>query len=63
MIQYYKQTQLEAMASDKAAAEFQLEKEMKRVQEVQVYPWLFPTNQLITFSDDFSLFRMLDFIY
>ncbi|XP_052182290.1 golgin candidate 1 isoform X2 [Diospyros lotus] len=33
---YYKQTQLEAMASEKAAAEFQLEKEMKRLQEVQV---------------------------
>ncbi|XP_057506750.1 LOW QUALITY PROTEIN: golgin candidate 1-like [Actinidia eriantha] len=33
---YYKQTQLEAMASDKAAAEFQLEKEMKRLQEAQV---------------------------
>ena len=38
MIQYYKQTQLEAMASDKAAAEFQLEKEMKRLQEAQVCP-------------------------
>ncbi|CAI0543494.1 unnamed protein product [Linum tenue] len=34
--QYYKQTQLETMASDKAAAEFQLEKELKRIQEVQV---------------------------
>ncbi|XXG45859.1 hypothetical protein AAC387_Pa02g0828 [Persea americana] len=33
---YYKQTQLEAMASEKAAAEFQLEKEAKRLQEVQV---------------------------
>ncbi|CAN1330951.1 Golgin candidate 1 [Linum perenne] len=33
---YYKQTQLETMASEKAAAEFQLEKEMKRLQEVQV---------------------------
>ncbi|XP_028079621.1 golgin candidate 1 isoform X1 [Camellia sinensis] len=33
---YYKQTQLEAMASEKAAAEFQLEKEMKRLQEAQV---------------------------
>ncbi|GFY98383.1 golgin Putative 1 [Actinidia rufa] len=33
---YYKQTQLEAMASDKAAAEFQLEKEMKRLQEAQL---------------------------
>ncbi|CAN1330943.1 Golgin candidate 1 [Linum perenne] len=30
---YYKQTQLETMASEKAAAEFQLEKEMKRLQE------------------------------
>lgn len=35
-VQYYKQTQLEAMASEKAAAEFQLEKEAKRLQEVQV---------------------------
>ncbi|KAA8542461.1 hypothetical protein F0562_023404 [Nyssa sinensis] len=33
---YYKQTQLEAMASEKAAAEFQLEKEIKRIQEAQV---------------------------
>uniref|UniRef100_A0A6M2ENQ6 Golgin candidate 1 n=1 Tax=Populus davidiana TaxID=266767 RepID=A0A6M2ENQ6_9ROSI len=33
---YYKQTQLEAMASEKAAAEFQLEKEVKRLQEAQV---------------------------
>ncbi|KAL3535696.1 hypothetical protein ACH5RR_004157 [Cinchona calisaya] len=33
---YYKQTQLETMASEKAAAEFQLEKELKRLQEVQV---------------------------
>ncbi|XP_070033188.1 golgin candidate 1 isoform X1 [Nicotiana tomentosiformis] len=33
---YYKQTQLEAMASEKAAAEFQLEKEAKRLQEVQL---------------------------
>ncbi|KAK9208589.1 hypothetical protein WN944_000947 [Citrus x changshan-huyou] len=32
---YYKQTQLETMASEKAAAEFQLEKEMNRIQEVQ----------------------------
>jgi hypothetical protein len=36
IIQYYKQTQLEAMASEKAAAEFQLEKEIRRIQEVQV---------------------------
>lgn len=35
--QYYKQTQLEAMASEKAAAEFQLEKELKRLQEAQVW--------------------------
>nr|XP_028950096.1 golgin candidate 1-like isoform X2 [Malus domestica] len=34
--QYYKQTQLETMASEKAAAEFHLEKEMKRIQEAQV---------------------------
>ncbi|XP_030952377.1 golgin candidate 1 isoform X2 [Quercus lobata] len=33
---YYKQTQLEAMASEKAAAEFQLEKELKRLHEAQV---------------------------
>lgn len=33
---YYKQTQLEAMASEKAAAEFQLEKGVKRLQEAQV---------------------------
>ncbi|KAI4377404.1 hypothetical protein MLD38_015035 [Melastoma candidum] len=32
---YYKQTQLETMASEKAAAEFQLEKEMKRMQEAK----------------------------
>ncbi|XP_050218175.1 golgin candidate 1 isoform X2 [Mercurialis annua] len=33
---YYKQTQLEVMSSEKAAAEFQLEKEVKRIQEAQV---------------------------
>ncbi|XP_031116322.1 golgin candidate 1 isoform X2 [Ipomoea triloba] len=33
---YYKQTQLEAMATEKAAAEFQLEKEVKRLQEAQL---------------------------
>ncbi|KAI0507945.1 hypothetical protein KFK09_014073 [Dendrobium nobile] len=33
---YHKQTQLEAMASEKAAAEFQIEKEIKRLQEAQV---------------------------
>ncbi|KAK9130981.1 hypothetical protein Sjap_011468 [Stephania japonica] len=33
---YHKQTQLEAMASEKAAVEFQLEKEVKRLQEAQV---------------------------
>ncbi|KAK6944916.1 Golgin subfamily A member 5 [Dillenia turbinata] len=33
---YYKQTQLENMATEKAAAEFQLEKELKRLQEAQV---------------------------
>lgn len=32
---YYKQTQLETMASEKAAAEFHLEKELKRLQEAQ----------------------------
>ncbi|KAM0938300.1 putative Golgin subfamily A member 5 protein [Dioscorea sansibarensis] len=32
---YHKQTQLEAMASEKAAAEFQLEKEAKRLQDAQ----------------------------
>ncbi|XP_047941216.1 golgin candidate 1 isoform X1 [Salvia hispanica] len=33
---YYKQTQLETMSSEKAAAEFQLEKEVKRLQEAQL---------------------------
>ncbi|KAJ4749655.1 Golgin-84 [Rhynchospora pubera] len=33
---YHKQTQLESMASEKAALEFQLEKEVKRLQEAQV---------------------------
>lgn len=33
---YHKQTQLEAMASEKAAATFQLEKEVRRFQEAQV---------------------------
>lgn len=33
---YYKQTQLEAMATEKAAAEFQLEKEAKRHQEAHL---------------------------
>ncbi|KAI4347070.1 hypothetical protein L6164_007919 [Bauhinia variegata] len=33
---YYKQTQLENFASEKAASEFQLEKEIKRLQEAQV---------------------------
>ncbi|XP_072957751.1 golgin-84 isoform X1 [Typha angustifolia] len=33
---YHKQTQLESVASEKAALEFQLEKELKRRQEVQV---------------------------
>lgn len=33
---YFKQTQLETMSSEKAAAEFQLEKELKRLQEVQL---------------------------
>ncbi|KAL3623839.1 hypothetical protein CASFOL_032655 [Castilleja foliolosa] len=33
---YYKQTQLETMASEKAAAEFQLEKEVKRLHEAQL---------------------------
>ncbi|KAH9618985.1 hypothetical protein KSS87_010887 [Heliosperma pusillum] len=32
---YYKQTQLETMTSEKAAAQFQLEKEVKRLQEAQ----------------------------
>lgn len=41
-IKYYKQTQLEAMSSEKTAAEFQLEKEMKRIQEVQVWLQLIP---------------------
>ncbi|XP_041990069.1 golgin candidate 1-like isoform X1 [Salvia splendens] len=33
---YYKQTQLETMSSEKAAVEFQLEKEVKRLQEAQL---------------------------
>ncbi|KAF5194454.1 Golgin candidate [Thalictrum thalictroides] len=33
---YHKQTQLETMASEKAATEFQLEKEVKRLQEAKV---------------------------
>ncbi|XP_047337884.1 golgin candidate 1 [Impatiens glandulifera] len=33
---YYKQTQLETMASEKAAVEFQLEKEIKSLREAQV---------------------------
>ncbi|GAU22810.1 hypothetical protein TSUD_142500, partial [Trifolium subterraneum] len=33
--QYYKQTQLETMVSEKAATEFQLEKEIKRLKEAQ----------------------------
>ncbi|KAK7245447.1 hypothetical protein RIF29_40293 [Crotalaria pallida] len=33
---YYKQTQLETMVSEKAATEFQYEKEIKRLQEAQV---------------------------
>jgi hypothetical protein len=35
-LQYYKQTQLETMVSEKAATEFQLEKEIKRLKEAQV---------------------------
>lgn len=46
-IKYYKQTQLEAMSSEKTAAEFQLEKEMKRIQEVQVWIQLFTLLPLI----------------
>lgn len=41
MMQYYKQTQLEAMSSEKAAAEFQLEKEVKRLEEAQVFHYVF----------------------
>lgn len=36
IFQYHKQTQLESMASEKAALEFQLEKEIRRLQEAQV---------------------------
>lgn len=50
IIKYYKQTQLEAMSSEKTAAEFQLEKEMKRVQEVQVWLQLFTLLLHITVS-------------
>lgn len=35
LFQYHKQTQLESMASEKAALEFQLEKELRRLQEAQ----------------------------
>jgi hypothetical protein len=35
-VQYHKQTQLEAMASEKGALEFQLEKSLKQFHEVQV---------------------------
>jgi hypothetical protein len=34
--QYHKQTQLESMASEKAALEFQLEKSLRQFHEVQV---------------------------
>lgn len=47
MMQYYKQTQLETMASEKAAAEFQLEKEMNRLQEVQVCQCVFHSTALV----------------
>jgi hypothetical protein len=40
LLQYYKQTQLETMVSEKAATEFQLEKEIKRLKEAQVCVWL-----------------------
>ncbi|KAI3514743.1 hypothetical protein L1887_13408 [Cichorium endivia] len=51
---YYKQTQLEAMTSEKAAAEFQLEKEMKRIQEaqVEVEKSRFPRRASSTWDDD-----------
>jgi hypothetical protein len=38
--QYHKQTQLESMASEKAALEFQLEKSIKQFHEVQVPKFL-----------------------
>ncbi|CAI9761455.1 unnamed protein product [Fraxinus pennsylvanica] len=37
-LKYYKQTQLETIATEKAAAEFKLEKEVKRLQEAQLEP-------------------------
>lgn len=52
--QYYKQTQLEAMASEKAAAEFQLEKEINRAQEAQVRLSLLYSFWLISASIPYS---------
>ncbi|KAL4572262.1 hypothetical protein LXL04_019032 [Taraxacum kok-saghyz] len=51
---YYKQTQLEAMTSEKAAAEFQLEKEMKRIREAQVEieKTRFPRRASSTWNED-----------
>lgn len=37
LLQYHKQTQLETMTSEKAALEFQLVKELNRLQEAQVF--------------------------
>ena len=57
MIQYYKQTQLEAMASEKSAAEFQLEKEAKRLKEAQVlvFSCIMLLNLVVTYNLGFIL--------
>nr|AAM15012.1 hypothetical protein [Arabidopsis thaliana] len=62
LIQYYKQTQLETMASEKAAAEFQLEKEVKRLHEAQTHGYSEHTGrdlgahyELSAFSFNFTL--------
>lgn len=63
-IKYYKQTQLEAMSSEKTAAEFQLEKEMKRIQEVQVWLQLFTLlPHVIVHLSAFSDLVLYFFIY
>lgn len=67
MIQYYKQTQLEAMASEKAAAEFQLEKEVKCLKEAQVsvFSCTMLLNLVVTYNLGFILlmFYNLSFAY
>lgn len=64
-MQYYKQTQLETMASEKAAAEFQLEKEIKRIQEAQVCLLAFYArlNNILCFSFLDVLLMLYEVIY